>query len=483
MSKSRISRRTLHILLAAAAIAIPYILTPPAGMTASGWHILGAFLGVLLLWLTEAIDWPSLLLLAALAFIPEIRFSAILNESIGGTTFSFLLFTFLCTHALSTTPFVRRVALTFVNSRAARRGPWAFSLLFFLSSLLLGLFMSPSVLFVIFLPIHAEICSVLKLKKGDRFAAMLMIGMMLTIALSSGMTPIAHVFSNMAMGFYETATGQVISYADYMVFGITAGMITFALMMLVFRYIFRPDTSSCALGFTSLGGEREPVQRREALILIVFALVVFLWVVPGFLANNWPLMSEIQARGIALPPLLGAVVLMMITVQGKPLLPFSEGMSRGVSWSALMMTASTLALGAAMTNADVGLTRWLSDSVTPLLSGMPAWLLVLVFTLWAAVQTNVSSNMVTITVVSAVALPIVLATAGQVSAPAIASIIGMMGAFAFAAPPAHPNVALAIGSGWVDAKQMLLYGGICMVVSVAVTVVIGYPLAVWLMGS
>ena len=105
-----------------------------------GLHILGIFLGVLTLWLTEAIDWPSLLLLAALAFIPELSFSGILAESIGGTTFSFLLFTFLCTHALAQTPFVRRVALAFVNSRAARRGPWAFSLLFFLSALTLGLF-------------------------------------------------------------------------------------------------------------------------------------------------------------------------------------------------------------------------------------------------------------------------------------------------------------------------------------------------------
>ena len=73
--------------------------------------------------------------------------------------------------------------------------------------------MSPSVLFVIYLPIHAEICAVLNLKKGDRFAAMLMLGMTVAIALSSGMTPIAHVFSNMAMGFYEKATGHTISYA------------------------------------------------------------------------------------------------------------------------------------------------------------------------------------------------------------------------------------------------------------------------------
>ncbi len=478
----KLSKRTLHMLLALVPVAFSYILPPPAGMTASGLHILGIFLGVLTLWLTEAIDWPSLLLLAALAFIPELSFSGILAESIGGTTFSFLLFTFLCTHALAQTPFVRRVALAFVNSRAARRGPWAFSLLFFLSALTLGLFMSPSVLFVIYLPIHAEICAVLNLKKGDRFAAMLMLGMTVAIALSSGMTPIAHVFSNMAMGFYEKATGHTISYAHYIAFGMAVGIITFAAMMLVFRFVLRPDLSGYNIGQHSLGGEKQPMERREALILGVFALVVLAWVVPGFLCDVWPVMKTIQAKGIAWPPLIGAVAMMMISVEGKPLLAFGEGMTKGVSWAALMMTASTLALGAAMTNKDIGLTQWLSSNVSPLLDGLPAWVLVLVFTLWAALQTNVSSNMVTITVVCTVALPIVLATQGQVSAPAVASIIGMMGAFAFATPPAHPNVALAVGSGWTSAKQMLLYGGICMVISVAVTVLVGYPLAATLMG-
>lgn len=58
----------------------------------------------------------------------------------------------------------------------------------------------------------------------------------------------------------------------------------------------------------------------------------------------------------------------------------------------------------------------------------------------------------------------------------------MMGAYAFATPPAHPNVALASASGWTTAGQMMRYGLAIMFVTVAITVVIGYPLGVFLMG-
>ena len=43
----------------------------PEGLSTSGMQVLGVFLGVLLLWLTISIDWPSILAFGALAFVPE----------------------------------------------------------------------------------------------------------------------------------------------------------------------------------------------------------------------------------------------------------------------------------------------------------------------------------------------------------------------------------------------------------------------------
>ena len=103
-------------------------------------------------------------------------------------------------------------------------------------------------------------------------------------------------------------------------------------------------------------------------------------------------------------------------------------------------------------------------------------IMVLIFILWAAIQTNLSSNMVTATVVSAAALA-VTANITTVNVAALIVNIGMMSAFAFATPPAMPCVAIAVSSGWTNTKQMMVYGFMIMVVAVVISTLIGYPIA------
>ena len=92
-------------------------------LSPSAVQLLGIFAGVLLMWLFVSIDWPSVLLLGALALIPGLKFSSILASAYGGSTFVFLLFTFVVTYALQKTSFLKRLAVAFITSKSARRGP------------------------------------------------------------------------------------------------------------------------------------------------------------------------------------------------------------------------------------------------------------------------------------------------------------------------------------------------------------------------
>lgn len=454
----------------------------PQGLSVAGMQVLGIFAGVLLLWLTVAIDWPSLLCMAALAFVPGMKVNAILAGSLGNSTFAFLMCTFMCTYALSQTPFIRRCAVGFISSSFARRGTWSFTLLFFASVLFLGSFISPTVLFVIYLPIIEEIYSVLKLEKGSPVASMLMVGLVICCGISSGMTPIAHVFPLMALGYYQTATGIAISYASYMAFAIPVGLVATGIMMLMFRFIMRPDMSVVKNTDVSSLKTAEPMDRKEKSILLIFGIVVVLWVAPGLIKSFAPELSAyIDSFGTAMPPMLGAVAMSVITFKGKPLMNFAEAMSKGIPWGSLIMCAGTLSLGSAMTNPDVGLTQFLSDSIAPFAATLAPIALVLLFAFWASVQTNISSNMVTVTVVCAIAIPICMATGGAVNTAAVSAIIGMLASYAFATPPAMPCVAIAGGSGWTTTGALMKYGFIMMFAAIALSVVVGYPIAAALM--
>lgn len=475
-------KRNIYILIALLLIGFVKYIPAPEGMNQAGMNVIGVFTGSLLLWLTVSIDWPSLLCVFAIGLIPEIGFKSIYSSSFGNETFVFLMCTFLCTHVLSETPFLRRCALYFITSPMAKKGPWMFIISFLAAVITIGCFVSPTVLFVVFLPILEKINEILGLKKGDKIGQLLMIGLTFAVSVSTGMTPIAHVFSIMAMGFYTAATGMVIGYAEYMAFAVPVGIICMVLLLLVFRFIMNPDLSQIKeIDVSFMKQELKPMDKREKLIISIFCLVVCLWVFPSILKDVLPFVQKISKMGTAMPPILGIILYSIITLDGKPLLNFAEGMKKGVQWPSVIMSAGTLAIGVAMTNPKIGLTQYLIDNLNPILQGIEPTFLVLFLVAWACIQTNLSSNMVTVTVVTTVGIPIVQATNGVVSCPAVVALIGMMSAYAFATPPAMPHVAMAIGSGWVDTGSVLKYGILFMIISIIVSIFIGYPIAAAIM--
>ena len=96
-------------------------------------------------------------------------------------------------------------------------------MMYFISILVIGSFIAPTVLFVLYFALAKEIYSLNGLKPGDDYARMLMIGTAIMTSISCAMTPIAHTFPLMAIGYYEAATGLTINWLKYMAIGIPAG--------------------------------------------------------------------------------------------------------------------------------------------------------------------------------------------------------------------------------------------------------------------
>lgn len=124
----------------------------------------------------HSIDWPSLITLFLLGLLPHFGFPAVFRGAFGNVTVAFLLFTFVLVYPLSKTFFVRRCAVAFVTNRFARKGPWCFVSFLLFSVTFMGLFISPSVLFVAFMPFLEDIYEVLQIKKKSQTGNMLMLG-------------------------------------------------------------------------------------------------------------------------------------------------------------------------------------------------------------------------------------------------------------------------------------------------------------------
>lgn len=444
------------------------------GFSSEAFGVLFIFIGVLILWLTIGIDWPSLLCLLSLGFINSYGFAKVITSSFGNTTFAFLLFTFVCTYALSKTSLIRRVAISFVNFKLAKKNIYFFTFFFLLACLLLGLFISPTVLFVILLPILNEILDILKIEKSSRIAKILMLGLGFSVSISSGMTPIAHVFPVLAIN----AAGLQVSTFAYMGIAIPAGLILFLIMYFMLILFIRPDIKELNYSEVEKLKEQLPkINKKDVIVLSIFIVVLLLWIIPSLFEYIYPPFYEtFNTFGIVMPALLGSLSLCIIRVDNEPIIKIDDAFKNGVPWSSLIMCAATLALGDAIKADSIGIISYLQTNLGPALNALPGIALLIIFACWAAIQTNLSSNMVTATLVGTVASTVLLSTTSQVNLTATICIVGMLSSFAFATPPSMPHIAIISASESCTTKDVFIYGGILMIFSIIVSLLISYPL-------
>ncbi len=473
-------------MIIAAAILILFTLMPASGgLSHEALCVLGIFFFSLTMWIGVSIDWPSLITLLLIGFLPSYGFSKTFSGAFGNSTVAFLIFTFMLVYPLSQTNFVRRCTISFITNRIARKGPWYFICFLFAAVTVLGLFISPSVLFVAFMPFLEDIYSVLGLEKGSRTANMMMLGTAFCISLSSGMTPIGHVWPTLAIGTLASA-GIEVNQFQYMAMGIPAGILLEILMILMFRFFYRPGDIGMLdpQKAVSLQGTVPAADRREKIILSAMGLTVFLWIFPSLVKGILPeFYTVVNGWTSAMPPLVGCIILFLASADGKQILSFRDGVTKGIMWGSVLMTAAATLIGACLTNADIGISTWLSGVMAPAAEGLSATMLVLFFAVWTVLETNFSSNIVTTTVVSSVVITVLGALpAGTVSTAAAVCLVGFGASICNMTPAGQSTInTVAIGSEWTDARSMFIWGGFFAVLAVLVMTFAAYPIGAVLM--
>ena len=419
----------------------------------SAFALLSIFISCLLLWLFVGIDWPSVLclVLLGLGWLPKVTYSQVFSLSFGNSTFVFLLFTFIVTYALEQTPALKRLVGWFLKTNFAKKSPSHFLGSFLGAVLVISCFISPTILFMIVFPIYEEMMEVFGLEKGSRQASFALITLFSTIAIGTAMTPINHVFAITAMGLYHTATGVSISNIQYMGIAMPAGICIFVGMLASLHRLWKLDLSEVT--FQSLESlENLPkVTKKETWIVSIFSIVIALWIIPEWLGILSPSVAAfLKSAGMAFPPMIGAVLLACIREDGKPLISIQEALTRGVYWPSLLLVGATLSLGTLLTKPELGVLPLIESGLTPLFHQWSAMMIVIVFVIWAGLQTNFSSNLVTVSVVTTVLTTIAASTDLGIHTAVVACLIGFMASLAYMTPPAMPYVAISVGSGWTS---------------------------------
>jgi len=419
-------------------------------------QMLGVFIGAIELWITRPIEIGSILCLVALCLLPGLTPAVVFTAAFGNSTIMFLVFSCLLTYGLSATGVLRKLALFFINNPISKRSVWHFLGMYLLSMLILGSFIAPTTLFILYFGIAKEIYSLLKLEQGDKLARNMMIGTGFFASISCAMTPIAHTFPIMALGYYSAATGIAIPYLTYMAFSVPIGII---LAVIAFALLCKGLTNNYNLQAVTLTADGWTPKAKFS--LGVFIAVVIMWLIVGI----WPAaFAGLNALSTAWPAMLGCAALAIADC-----FSFKDGFAKGVPWSAITLCGATLALGSALKMEQFGIISAISAWLAPIMSTISPLIIIAILTV---VLTNLISNIVTTTVSYNLIVP-TLITTGLFNPATATILIGIGASLAYALPSSIAHIALAGSSGWATSSDMLKYGSIMVLVSVLTILLIG----------
>ncbi len=450
----------------------------PEGLSVTGMQVIGLFIGIMLMWNFVGIDWPSFLCMALLALYGIMTPAKIFQTGMGNATINFLLVFFMLSHVLSQVGFSRRVAIWCITNKVAQRSSWAFVIMFLFGAMFMASFMSQTAALLIFLPIAEQIFKELDYHQGDRVPQMLVLGLGIAVGIGSANTPLGHAIILIPLQLLTEQTGQTVNIVSYSIFGIATGLLIFLFVILMYRFLYRPDLSKMK-GFDvkSLRAEIKPMTKQEKIACTMFILVIIIWILQGFLGDIWPSVGGyLSGLGNAVPVMIVVILLCVWEVDGKPIMDYKESITKGVPWSALMFNAAVLVISGALTLDEVGISDFLVAKISPLVQGMDPGIFILAISVLCVLATNFASNTVCATVFYTISAPIALAM-GNVNMVALASVIGAAASYAYATPPATMPMAVVAGTGWVDVKDMFKYGGLAAIGSMLILALIGYPIA------
>lgn len=146
---------------------------------------------------------------------------------------------------------------------------------------------------------------------------------------------------------------------------------------------------------------------------------------------------------------------------------------KGVSWGMLFIIGAGLALGDSLKR--TGATAWLTDLVSPVITGMPLIVTLTFLVFVSALLTNVINN----STMAAIFVPILISLARSGSSLTVVQLVlplTLATTFGYALPSASGRMALISETGIVERGDMVKYGLILTMLSSVVLVLVFYVL-------
>jgi sodium-dependent dicarboxylate transporter 2/3/5 len=492
------ARRTTGLWLAPLVTVVFLVL--PLDLPGNQQTLAGVLLGVIVLWITEAVPIPigGLLGVAVVVMLNVAPVDDVLAPFGSSTIFTFIG-AFVLAQAMLKHGIARRFAFRILALPRVGTSTTGVILAFGGITCALSAFVSNTATVAMLLPtalgiltviarlmqergIVAEDFDPLRLKVGAAIMLMLAYG----ASVGGLLTPIGSPPNLIGRAQIEEATGERISFAQWVGTALPICLLMFLALAVVLLVLNKPEIrriDGVADYVASQRAEMGPLSRAEKNTLIAFGITVALWITPGIVAlvagndsDAYAMISERLDEGVV--AVFGASLLFLLPIDW----PKREYTLRWrdaaeIDWGTIVLFGTGIIFGVLLRT--TGLAETVGTSASDAL-GLSTGVTITIFAVvLAVIVSETTSN----TASASVVVPIVIAVASGAGVdplvPALAATFAA--SFGFMLPVSTPQNAVVYGSGAVSITTMIR-SGISFDVLGAALILLGMPIMVAVIG-
>lgn len=457
---------------------------PPSGLSLAAWATAALLVWMAVWWATEPVPIPATSLLP-LILLP--LFGAGTPREVGASyghhIVLLLLGGFIVALGIERWGLHKRIALNVVTR--AGSSPQTLILGFMMATALLSMWISNTATTLMMVPIALVAAEALGDRTG-RFTTALLLGVCYAASIGGVATPIGTPTNLIALDFLVEATGNDISFARWLSFGVPAALLLVpAAWWSVTRGL--PGLARGAEALAAVQAEKAGLGKMsgpEARAALIFGVIAGLWVtrlwtVQWAEAIGWSTLANYSGAQVDMMiAMLGAMLMFVVPAGGskrRALLTWTE--AETLPWGVLILFGGGIALGNAMRS--TGLSLWIGEQLGGL-SALPPIVFIAAVVILVIFLTELTSNVATMTtlapILGALAVAVGVAPASLLAPAAVAA------SCAFMLPVATAPNAIIYATNKLTITDMMRAGLRVNLIGVVIITAIGYWIAPHVLG-
>ena len=475
----------VHSLIGIAFIMIFQFLPAIEPITPLGMKITGVFLGMIYLWTTVSVLWPSLfglIVIALSGYAGEgvAALKSVMLTAFGTDTVLLILFVMILFGAMDEAGCTSYIVRWFLTRKMITGRPYVFLFIFYFTCYALSPLVNPITALLLLWPISLQLMAILKVERCDKIWPFFYVGMFFVTTIGLPFFPFMGS-QLIVLSAFDQMTNHAYSFSFFAYMGLNfiMSMSVLLVYLLFLRFIIRVDVSKLrAVNAQEIADQQQLPKmnfQQKALMLMIPCYIVLL-LAPSIFPASFPGIKLLASLGPLGLTMCWIVFFSIVRFNGQEILNFKEVAYKKFDWSIFFLIAACIYSSNAMAADVTGVKIFLVQTLNPLLGGQSELGFVAIMFTVALILTNFANN----AGMAVILMPVVLAFCEQLNIAPLPVVMGitMMVFVAMLTPAASPHAGMMHSRKDIYASKDILRIGLPLcLLTLVFYIFIGYPLA------